>query len=159
MAYDPEIYAAMQKEDPYKTYRKTVPAKVVVGIISPFDQKPEMVLLFGDPKKDRNAKIDLWSEMEDVYFKRYNKRQLERGVLIPVEATKLDLPTKRTIEQFSDDELREVINKPYAQLAKTVADIKTPAVVMRMLELSREMEKSERIVKVFEAKLSELQVL
>jgi hypothetical protein len=159
MAYDPEFYAAMQTGSPYSIYRKTTPSKVVVGILSPFDNKPEILLLFGDPKKDTTARISLWSEMEDVYFKRYNKRHLEMGVVIPFETVKVEVPEKKAIEQFSDEELKDVINSPYAKLAKTVADIRTPAVIMRMLELSREMEKSEKIVNVFEAKLSELQAL
>jgi hypothetical protein len=154
--FDPRVFASMQSGAPYATYRKTILGKVYVTVLSPFTNKPEGILLEGEPKEDSRAIIDVWSEMEDLYFKRQNKKHFQEGTIIRVEREPVQ--ELHTIEQYSDNELKEVINYRYITFNKTLNEITTAPVLMRMLDLSREMEKSERIVKAIEARLSAIQL-
>lgn len=157
MDFDPRVFSSMQSNTPYATYRKTILGKVYVTVLSPFTNKPEGVLLEGEPKTDERAMVDVWSEMQDLYFKRQNKKHFQEGTIIKVQReVKEEFP--HTIEQYSDDELKEVLNYRYASLVKTINDINTVPVLIRMTELAREGEKSEKIIRAIEARLSEVQL-
>jgi neutral trehalase len=155
MTIDSNVFAMMQTDTPYATYRKTILGKLYVEVLNPFTNAPEGILLTGDGNSD-TAKVDTWSAMGDVFFARRNKKYFDTGKLIT--ASRLEQkPAVKTIEQFSDDELKEVINQKFATLSKTVIDITSEAVLYRMLSLAKEMEKSSRIINTFEARLSDLQ--
>jgi hypothetical protein len=156
LGFDPRVFASMQSASPYASYRKTILGKVYVMVLNPFTNKPEGILLEGEPKEDDKAVIDVWSEMEDLYFKRQNRKHFQEGTIIKVQRE--EKPEVHTIEQYSDEELKEVINYRYITLNKTLNEITTAPVLMRMLDLAREMEKSERIVKAIEARLSAVQL-
>jgi hypothetical protein len=154
------IYSAMQAGEPYSTYRKTVLGKVYVNYMSPFTQKPEAVLLEGEPKTDERAKIDLWSLQEDLFFRRMNKKHFDAGEIIKVDVVKSApvVAEKKPIEQYSDEELLEVLKLKTISFKTLLSEITTPAVVTRLLDLAREEEKSEKMIQSIEAKLSELQM-
>lgn len=149
------IFSAMQTGKPYATYTKTTLGKVYVTILSPFTSKPEGLLLYGSKKDDETCSVDIWSEMEDVFFKRQNRRLLENGNIVKI--TKSEKELEHTIEQYSDSELKEVLSLRFLPFQKILSDIKSEAVLYRLLEFSRELEKSEKFVKAIELKLSEIQ--
>src|ERR1035437_8146247 len=119
-----------------------------------FSSKPEGMLLEGE-KGTETEKIDVWSEMEDVYFRRANKKALDTGTVIQFERS--PEPGTRRMEQYSDGELREVINYRYPAFQKALSEVTSEATAYRVLELAQEMEKSKRIEAAIKAKLAELQ--
>jgi hypothetical protein len=158
LGFDPQVFSDMQSGNPYATYRKTILGKVNVAILDPFTMKPEMILLEGEPKTDERARIDIWSEMADLYFRRSkpNTTHFLEGTLIKI--TKEVRVDPHNIEQYSDSELQEVLKFKYVVLSKTLSDITTAPVLMRMTDLAREMELSKRITDAIETRLSEVQL-
>lgn len=151
---DPRVFSNMNAGAPYATYKKTILGKVYVEIINPFTGKPEGLLLFGTKGTDTEM-VDVWSEMEDVFFRRANKVAFETGRVIKV--TRNTAPPPKTIEQYSDEELKEVLNQRYAAFQKVLSGIKSESVVYRLLDLASDLEKSDRILTALRAKLAELQ--
>jgi len=149
-----EVYTKMQAGTPYATYKKTSLGKVFVSALDPFSGNPVGIILEGE-KGDEKEYVDVWSEGEDVFFKRTNKLQFDQGYIIPTERP--NAPVAKPIEQFSDEELKELLSMKYFAFQKLLGEINSVAVAQRLLDLSREMEKSEKIVSVIEAKVSELQ--
>jgi len=150
-----QMFAAMQLEKPFKTYRKTILGRVSVNYIEPFSGKPAGIILMGNPKTDESARIDTWTEVDDGFFRKMNKRQFEVGNLL--EMARTEEVKERTIESFSDEELTKIINSKYFTLEATLNKITSVAVLFRMVELAKELEKSDKIMKAFESKISELQ--
>lgn len=151
---DSSVFSAMQTGKPYATFRKTILSLVYVTVLSPFNNQPEGLLLKGE-KGSETSMVDVWSEMEYVYFKRMNKKHLETGVVIQVQRE--DVKEEKIIEQYSDKELEDVINMKYISFQKVLSDITSEAVLFRMLDLAKELEKSAKIIGVIEAKIAELQ--
>jgi hypothetical protein len=150
-----EVFSAMQTGKPYKTYRKTILGKVSVTLLDPFTDQPIGILLKGNPKTDETAKIDIWTEREDMFFKRMNKRHFEIGNIL--EIVRKEEVIERGIESYSDEELAAILKTPFLSLQSTINKVESEAVMLRIVELAKEMEKSAKIMKVLESRLSELQ--
>ncbi|NMC34389.1 MAG: hypothetical protein GYA36_18345 [Veillonellaceae bacterium] len=156
---DARIFSAMQTGEPYSVYQKTIVGKVYVTILSPFDHKPQGMILSGMPK-DKTAKVELWSEKEDVFFKRANAKHFELGNIIEVKQQNAkEVVTEKSIEQFSDEELSKVLNGTYASFQKTLRKCESEAVVYRLLTMAEEQEKPSKLVDSIKARLAELQSL
>lgn len=130
----PEVFAAMQSGVPLASYTKTILGKLYVNFLNPFTGSPEGRLLSGDPKTSDDAIIDLWTVAEDLYFKRMNKRAFETGLLI--KKVRKPAEEKKTIEQFSDEELIEIINMKTISFQKQLSEITSEVVLTRLLGLS-----------------------
>ena len=153
---DPRIFSKMNSGDPVSSYKKTVPSVVEISILSPFSDTPEAILLTGDPKKDESASIDTWSEKQDLYLRNVNRRLFELGYIIRYE--KKAKEEVKSIEQSTDEELIDILNKTYASLSKELNKISTLAVLVRLLDLAKENEKSDKVVRLLESRISELQL-
>ena len=154
-----KVYAAMQTGKPYKTYKKTILGKASVKILNPFSQKPEEVILQGNPKKnEEGCFVDVWSEMEDVFLKRSNVSHIKRGVLIPFdrESTKLE-PDVNKYNVLTDEELYDLLSNPFFKLQNALNKMTSPAPVYRLLSLAEEEEKSVKIVNAIKGRLAEIQ--
>lgn len=152
------IYSAMVGGKPYKTYIKRILGRVYVTYLNMLTgtPTPEGVVLDGDPKKrEPNTMIDVWSEQEDYYFKKMNKRQFELGNI--TEFIREEAPKEKTIEEFSDEELKAIIEKPFKATEAILNKTNSVAVLYRILTLARELEKSEKFVRHIESRLSEVQ--
>lgn len=154
---DSAIFSAMQSSDPYATYRKTILGKVFINVINSFNGKPEGILLTGDPRNDESAIIDVWSEKEDLFLHRMNKNHFTQGTLLKIKR-EVNAVEVHTVEQYSDLELAEILKLKYYSMVKLVGEIDTVPVLMRIIEIAREQEKSEKIVKMIEARVSEIQL-
>jgi len=153
---DARIVSAMQSGTPYSSYKKTILGKVYVTVLNSFSLIPEGLILEGEAGDER-AKVDLWSEREDVFFKRQNRKQFELGNVIPMEVTAPAAPEPKTIEQYSDDEMRTVVNQNFMKLQKTLTTVESEAVVLRMIDIAKQEEKSEKVINALTAKLSQIQ--
>ena len=153
-----DMLLAMQSGVPYKTYKKTILGKVFVEIWDNFLNSPVGILLTGDPKKDDpDCFYHAWTEQNDVYFRRvgHNRRHLEQGTVIPVKFEEKEV--EKTLETSSDDELTKLVNSPFLALQNALNKTKSVALLFRILTVAQELEKSEKITRAIEARLSEVQ--
>lgn len=152
-------YAAMVSGGkPYKAYIKTILGKVLVKYWDNFTNSPAEMLLYGDPKKrDETCIVKVWNEREDAYFKSTNRQHLKQGTIINYELPEVTEPVETPIEQASDETLKEIINSKFMALQNKLNKIDSVAVLFRMKNLADEMDKSEKIVRAIEARISEVQ--
>lgn len=156
---DTEVFAAMQGNRPVSCYKKTILAKVFVTVLNVFDNSPEGRLLTGQPGS-ADSMVYCYSIPEDVFFKRYNRRHLERGVIIsvPVQVEQpAPEPAELPLEQASDETLRQLVNSRYKGLEAALNKTESEALVFRILAIAREEEKSEKIIRAIETRLAEIQ--
>lgn len=153
------LYSAMQTGKPYKTYKKTVLGRVYVSAIDPFNGEPVAIMLYGDPKRDdESCYIDVWNERDDLFFRKMNKVHFNAGYIIEVVRKEPEV-VETPIEQYSDEQLKSIINLKFLALQARLNKVGSEAVLFRMIDLAREMEKSEKIVGAIEARLSEVNKL
>jgi hypothetical protein len=156
-----DVVSAMAAEKPFKTYKKTILGKVAVKVFNPMAQKPEEIILKGDPSKnEKGCFVDVWSEQENVFIKRMNERHMREGILMPVDREKV--PVEEDINEFNvltDDELYELLNSPFFKLQNALNKMTSQAPVQRLITIAEQEEKSEKILKVIRARLAELQEL
>ena len=151
-----ELITAMNSGKPVKSYIKTILGKVFVTVWDPFTNTPTGLILTGDPKKkEATAIIDMFTEIQDSFFRQMNRRQLETGVVIP--HTRVDEIKERTIEESTNEELQVLINQKFLAFQATLNKTNSEPVLFRMLELAKDMEKSDKIIRAIEARLSEVQ--
>lgn len=156
---DSTIFSQMQTGEPYKTYKKTILGKVSCTVLNPFNNEVEGIILFGDPRKNEpDTMIDVWNEMQDVFFKRKNKWHLETGVLIPFTRPSIAEEIKpEPYADASDEQLVELLNSRYLSLISAVNKCTTEPVLFRLIDMARKLEKSEKIINVLNARLAEIQ--
>jgi hypothetical protein len=152
--FDPKVFSQIQSGKPIATYKKTILGKVFVTVYDPYTRVPVGMLLEGDKGSDTEY-VDVWSEAEDLFFKRNNKKALDVGMVIKV--TREDKEAPRTIEQYSDEELKKEINVTYVSFLKTLSKVGSEAVLFRMLDLVAELEKSDKFTTAIKSRLSEVQ--
>jgi hypothetical protein len=158
-SFERELYAAMSEGKPLKRYIKTILGKVYVTTLNPFDGKPQPIQLYGEPQPGNgNAIIAIWSTKEDMFFKEMNKSHFAAGNvrLLDEKETKEEQP--RSVNEISDDEITDILNKPFLALKNRMNKFTAPAPVYRFLMKAEEMEKSEKITGAIKARLSEMEV-
>ena len=152
-----EITSSYESEVPYSSYIKTILGKVLVTVWDNVLDKPVEVLLEGNPrKKDENSIVKLWSQKEDSFFKRVNRRHLTKGRLVSYKVEDIPEETK-IIEQASDEELTKIVNMKYLGLLAELSKIQSIPVLFRMRGIAEELDKSAKITGVIEKRISELQ--
>jgi hypothetical protein len=143
--------------EPIKSYTKTILGKIYVMVLDRFSGQPVGILLSGDPRKqDDGSIVEIFSEVEDIYFRKANKRHFEVGNIIPF--TKKVEPKERTIEEYSDEELTVLVNQKFLALQHTLNKTVSVAVLFRMLNLAEANDKSEKIISAIKARISEVQM-
>lgn len=154
---DQQVYSAMQNKEPKKRYRKTILGKVHVMVWNPFTNQPEGMIIAGNPKTELDKCIvEIWSDMEDAFFRRMNKRHFETGTLVEHKG-EVDIVPDKYDAEFSDEELDTILNSPFLKLQSEVNKMKTIPPLYRLLELAREQEKSEKLISLIEGKMAEIQ--
>lgn len=160
---DLAVFTAMNGNDPVAAYRKTTLGKVFVTVLNMFSQEPEALLLYGEPNvSNPDSIVYMYSIPEDVFFRRQNRRHFQDGTIIPVAIAKKeevqpvaeDLP----LEQSSDEQLRQLVNSKFKALEAALNKTESEALLNRLVAIARDEEKSERIVKAIETRLSEVQL-
>lgn len=152
-----EVFSAMQTGKPFKSYIKTILGKVCVTVWNTFKEEPENIILEGDPKKtESGTSVDVWSDKEDLFFRNMNRNHFQTGTII--EFTHLTEPAAPRIEDATDEELKVILNKKFLGLQADLNKIESIPVMYRLLNLARDLDKSEKITKVLEGRLSELQI-
>ena len=153
---DRNIVGAMHGATPTASYIKTILGKVYVAVWDSFENQPIGTILEGDPrKKDESCIVDVWSPDEDFYFRSKNKRNLETGHIISY--VRKEEVKERSIEEYSDEELTTIINSKFFTLQSILNSTSTVAVLFRIKNLAHELDKSEKLIRAIEARISELQ--
>ncbi len=144
-------------EKPYATYIKTILGQVGINVWDRFTNTPAYTILKGDPRRsDEGSIVDVWSQKEDAYFRRNNARHFEKGVLRVYHRPE-NAAVEVAIEQFSDEQLKEIVNLRFIALQAKLNKIESVPVLFRMLTIARDLDKSEKITKPIEARISEIQ--
>ena len=153
------VFSAMQTGKPYKTYKKTILGKVATTVFNQFSQKPESLILEGDPRKnDDTCFVDVWSEMEDVFFKRMNKAHMSSGRIIEVHRVEAPpVSEEELINTMSDEKANEVLTYQWYKFKSVLNSITSADTVHRLLLLAKDADKSEKFIKAIEARISELE--
>ena len=154
-----DIYSAMVGGKAYKTYKKTILGKLYVTALNMLTgtPTPEGVILEGDPRKNESGTLfKVFSEQEDYFFRKMNKRHFDEGRLIEYNDVG-EKPRERTIEEFSDEELKTLINKPFLALQNTLNKTTSVATLFRIESLARDLDKSEKVMKAIQSRLAEVQ--
>lgn len=154
----PDVFSKMQVGKPYKSYKKVVLGKVFVMYIDPFSLEPKGTELSGDPSKnDEGCFIDVWSEMEDAFFRRSNKKHFELRFIEETVRSVDDLV--RTADDITDEEIEEALNTGFLKLRSILNQLRKVETAERILSVAEGNEKSEKIIGAIKARLSELQQL
>ncbi|HAQ02274.1 TPA: hypothetical protein DCQ22_00025 [Candidatus Nomurabacteria bacterium] len=148
----------MQTGKPFKSYKKTILAKIYVQVLDPFSETPVGLILETNPKFPGKDIVDIWSEKEDVFFRRANRRQFDEGNII-VYAHPDETEQEPKIESYSDEKLTEIVNSKFLSLQSILNKVETEAVLHRMITIAKEQEKSVKIIGAIESRLSEINKL
>jgi len=153
-----EVFSNMQTGKPFKSYKKTILAKIYVQVLDPFSETPVGLILETNPKFPGKDIVDIWSEKEDVFFRRANRRQFDEGnILVYTHPDEAEQEPK--IESYSDEKLTEIVNSKFLSLQSILNKVETEAVLHRMITIAKEQEKSVKIIGAIEARLSEINKL
>jgi len=141
---------------PIKSYIKTILGKVYVTVWDSFENKPTGLLLEGDPRKaEEGCIIDIMNAEEDNFFRKRNANHLREGAVISYARTEAE--KERTVEEYSDEELTEIINSKFFTLQNVLNNTDSIPVLFRIKNLAQEQEKSSKLIKVIEARIAEVQ--
>lgn len=155
--YDEDIIAAMNGNKPFSQYIKTILGKVGLSILDPFSAEPKGILLSGDPvATNPEAIVSLWSLTEDIYFKRHNKMHFDTGTIVPYKADAVKLEETR-LEQSTDEEIAELVHKPFLAIINALNKTNSEAFVYRVLRIAQDEERSEKIISAINKRLAEIQ--
>lgn len=155
--YNPNLWNAMQENKPFKVYRKTILGKVYVTVRDPFTNQPVGILLTGDPQNSDNAYVYVYDVREDEFFKRMNAQHFREGNIIAVNLKEDTKEEVETLEQASDEKVKELVSGKVPVLRAALQKTNSEALVMRMLNFAKELDRSEKTIQIIEARLSEIQ--
>lgn len=161
-SFERELYAAMSEGKPLKRYMKTILGKVYVTTLNPFDNgKPQPIELYGQPRPGNSrAVVEIWSTKEDTFFRKVNAAHFKAGNIRLLEEKDIAkvIEEPASPNEISDEEIIEVLNKPFMALKNKLNEFTSSAPVYRFLLAAEELEKSEKIASVIKARLSELEL-
>jgi hypothetical protein len=130
-------------------------------VLDPYSGKPVPVTLQGIPAANNpKAVVQVWSTKDNQFFKQMNREHLAAGVLKPLtpveEVTRKQEPVSPNT--ISDEQITEILNKPFLALKNKLNSFTAPAPVYRFERMAEEMEKSEKILEAIRARASELEL-
>lgn len=157
---DYDVYSAMQDGEPLAVYKKGIMGKVHVVTLNPFTEEAEGIILEGNPGKAKELEtqiIELWTTKSKLFFERMNKKHIAAGRLNLVKKESLPkIPPSPNV--ISDEEIDKLLNSKFLALRARLDKFTDSAPVFRLVNRARELDKSEKIVKHIEEKISQLQL-
>ena len=156
---DASTFNLMQTKDPIKSYIKTILGKVFVNVLNPFTDEIDGIILVGNPKEHPNTSIvDIWSEKAEVFFLNANQKHFEEGTIIPYKKEDVEQTEEERLNTLSDEEIEVLLKSKFFTLSNAVNKMTAVAPVYRTLEMAKELEKSEKIIKFLDGRISEIQM-
>lgn len=156
-----DVYAAMQEEEPLATYKKTILGKVHALVLNPFTDEPEAVILSGNPNKKADLpsiSVQVWTTKQRVFFERMNRSHFEAGRLIEISSAPKIEPSPNQITDKQINDLLDGRKTKFLAFKNRLNEFTSEAPVFRILNRARELEKSEKLIKHIEERISELQL-
>lgn len=159
----PEVFAKMQTGNPVAVYKKTILGKVEVSVLDPFSKgAPRNIMLYGDPNKNhQNCFVEVWSQMEEVYFERQNSNFFKSGTIIKLKDNKkpkrIKQDEEKSYENITDSDIEELVTAPFMKFKNELDKIDSEAVVYRILSKAEEMERPEKTMQRIRQRLAEIQ--
>ena len=153
-----KIFAAMQVGTPYKSYIKKSVCKVLVRYLDPFDETPKEIILYGNPftSIQESMIIDTWNDKQDVYLRKMNAVHFANGML--VEYKRSEAVEEKSFNSLSDEEIEKILKSKYMTLKHALNKVTTATAANRFLHLARDLDASDKYVKLIEGRLAELQL-
>lgn len=154
-----DVYTAMQDGEPLSRYKKAILGRVHIVVLDPFTKEPDGLILEGNPSKEDELEtqiVELWTPKEERFFERMNKKHIDAGRLVKVVG-KLPTPPPSP-NLITDKEIDVLLGKKFLALKNRLNTFTDEAPVFRLLNRARELDKSEKIIKHIEEKISELQL-
>jgi hypothetical protein len=142
---------------PYKSYRKTILGQVFATILDNFNGESKGIILTGDPYSE-TAIVDVWNDREEIFFRRNNRRHLEMGTIIEFKRV---VPSEAIVPElyadYTDEQLKDILSGRGLAVVTAVRKITSESVMIRLISLAEEMEKSVKLIDNLKAHLAELQ--
>jgi hypothetical protein len=141
----------------YKTYKKAIRGKVAGRTINRKGDDAEFILV-GDPRNPEDDPdlmvIEVYTEDDDVLFRRYNKVAIDRGYLIE-EAHDFSYDS---VNSVSDGQLKDMLkeSKNLVSLRKKVEKFTSDVPVRRLLEFAMEEDRTVKTIEYLKDKIIEL---
>ena len=156
-----DAFSKMQTGDPVAIYKKAILGKVEVSVVNPFNGVPENLILVGNPTKNNvNCFVEVWSQMEEVYFDRQNKPLFKAGYIVklkdkvkPKEKGKIE----KSYEEYTREKIEELVTAPYMKFKKDLNEIDSEPVLFRILTVAEELERPEKTMVNIRQRLTEVQ--
>ncbi|MGQ9844333.1 MAG: hypothetical protein ACUVRK_12345 [Spirochaetota bacterium] len=148
-----EILERMANSNPYKSYKKTIAGKVYVQYLDPFSHEQLGTLLSGDPTKEEGI-FNVWSNLENTYFKQMNKRLFEMGYL--VEYTK-PVVFEKSPNEKTDDEIEALFDEKFLTFQSEVKKVTSEVTLQRMLVIGENKNKSPKYLEFIRNRLVDIQ--
>lgn len=159
-----DIFSAMQDGEPKASFKKVCVGKIQVKILDPFNPtEVEQKILEGDPYNptldQNNIIIDVWTEKEEVFFRKANKYHFDNGNIIEFDrqALKKQALAAKNFNVLTDEEILNLVSAPFLSLKHALDKTTSIPTVMRILQSAKDNDKTEKIVKAIEQRLTELQ--
>ena len=159
-----DVYSKMQTGDPIAVYKKTILGKVEVSVINPFSGTPENVMLHGEPRKNHpDSFVEVWSQMEEVFFERQNAPLFKDGLLTKLKEPKKPEvkgePTEVDYSKFDDEAIEALVTAPFMKFKKELNEIDSDVVLYQILEVAEELERPEKTMQHIRQRLAEVQTV
>lgn len=153
-----DAVSLMAVDDPIAVYSKSrgFIGKLNVKVFNSLTGEIEDIIVEGIPGKDDSCLVEIWSEKEHVFFKRANRYHLNEGHLIPFNKPR-SKEIKRTPNNISDEEIEEVVNKPFMALKALVDRMTTEPALLRVISIAEEAERPEKTMQYLRERLSLIQ--
>jgi len=157
----PDAFSKMQTGDPVAVYKKAILGKVEVSVVNPFNGVPEPIILVGNPTtNDSRCFVEVWSQMEEVYFERQNKPLFKEGYVIKLKENvkpKEKGEQEKSYEEFTRERIEELVTAPYMKFKKDLNEIESEPVLYRVLTVAEELERPEKTMVNIRQRLTEIQ--
>lgn len=147
-----DVLERMAQNNPFKSYQKTILGKLYIQYINPINQSQEGMILEGDPKKGDGI-FHVWSQLEDLFFRRANRTLFEKGFL--KEYTKPIIIEKSPNEK-TDEEIEALFSERYLTFQNEVNRIDSEITLQRMIVIGESLGK-DKYVSFVKQRLAEVQ--
>lgn len=152
------VYLQEDLSKPYKSYIKRSLGKVVVRIYDPITKEIRDLILKGNPRnQDETCIVDVYSANEDFIFKRYNERHLRSGEIVEFARKPKEPTPEELINSMSEEDMTKILNSKYLAIQNAVNKFTTVPPLFVLKQLAVDLDKSEKIIKLIDAKITTLQ--
>jgi len=150
---DTQILERMAHNDPVKSYQKTILGKLYVVVFNSINGTSEGIILEGDPKKGEGT-VQIWSQLEDAFFRRANKALFDQGFL--TEYTK-PLSFEKSPNEKTDEEIEALYDERFLTFQRELEKITSMLTLERFLVIGESTNKSPRYIEFVKKMIANLQ--